>query len=600
MARKLGRIGAGSLAGKIWMLVALLSIFTLGASLGYQQLVQRVKTLGTEQATGAMMEGHQRELKSLVDSMAGLLARALEGVETEEARQDLIVRMLEKVRYLEDQSGYFFVYQPGGVAITVPPKPQLRGKNLMDTKDQNGVFFIRELIAAADAGGGFVTYHFDKPGKGIQPKLSYAKKIPGTPYMFGTGVYIDNVEEARVSIVSAIDGLTSSYVGTLALITGSLFCLVILPSAVLVIRNITRPMGQTVHMIQQLEKGHLDQRLNLNRSDEIGQMASTMDAFADSLQREVVDPLYALAGGDLTFSVKPKDEKDVLRGSILKLGEDLNTLLGEIQTASEFITLGSSQVSDFSQSLSQGATEQAGALEEVSASITQLSSQTRVNVDNAMEANALSDQARTAAERGNGQMSEMVGAMTEINSASQSISRIIKVIDEIAFQTNLLALNAAVEAARAGQHGKGFAVVAEEVRNLAARSAKAAKETAELIESSVHKVEAGSHIADRTAKGLEEIVRAIGQSSRLVGQISMAGKEQAAGIDQVSLALGQIGQVTQTNTANSEESAAAAEELASQAEQLRHMLGRFKLKGQSSQGHAPHKGGAAASRQLGW
>jgi methyl-accepting chemotaxis protein len=360
-------------------------------------------------------------------------------------------------------------------------------------------------------------------------------------------------------------------VGLIAILVG-------LALAYLISRGISSAMIQSVHMIQEMEKGHLENRLYMKRGDEIGQMGNAMDSFADSLQNEVVDSLQKLASGDLTFTAIPRDEQDVIRGSLKKLSEDMNGLLAQIHMAGEQIASGSAQVSDSSQSLSQGATEQASSLEQITSSMNKMASQTKLNAENAVQANQLADQARSDAGKGNEQMQEMIGAMADINESGRNISKIIKVIDEIAFQTNLLALNAAVEAARAGQHGKGFAVVAEEVRNLAARSAKAARETAELIEGSVKKAENGSQIADKTAMALGEIVTEITKVTDLVAEIAAASNEQAQGIAQVNQGLEQVDQVTQQNTANAEESAAAAEELSGQAAQLRQMLAHFTLK----------------------
>ncbi|MCF6179953.1 MAG: methyl-accepting chemotaxis protein, partial [Geopsychrobacter sp.] len=286
----------------------------------------------------------------------------------------------------------------------------------------------------------------------------------------------------------------------------------------------------------------------------------------------------------------------------------LNELMGNVSIAGDQIASGANEISGSSQDLSQGATTQAASMEEISASMGEMSSQIKQNAEYAGQADSLSTEAKNAAERGSKQMGEMVQAMSEINSAGQNISKIIKVIDEIAFQTNLLALNAAVEAARAGQHGKGFAVVAEEVRNLAARSAKAAQETSELIEGSVEKTAKGTQVANRTAEVLTEIVGGITKVSDLVKEISVASNEQAQGIAEVTGGLGQIDQVTQQNTATAEESAAAAETLSSQAMQLQQMLSRFKIKGvnqqnfgNSSNNNIPQIESAPASPpQVGW
>jgi methyl-accepting chemotaxis protein len=347
---------------------------------------------------------------------------------------------------------------------------------------------------------------------------------------------------------------------------------------VLVRKLIVTPMGKTMQMIKEMERGRLDNRLEMNQEDEIGQMARTMDIFAESLQIEVVRSLQKMAAGDLTYEVTPKDEYDEVRNALKKTGEDLNAIMEQIDVAADQMASGAVQVTDSSQSLSQGATEQATSLEEISSSLTQMSNQTKTNAENANEANQLTDEAKKGAEKGNLQMQDMVAAMGKINDASQNISRIIKVIDEIAFQTNLLALNAAVEAARAGKHGKGFAVVAEEVRSLAGRSAKAARETAELIEGSVEKVAKGSELANQTAKALEDIGQGIISASSLINEIAIASNEQAEGISQINKGLNQVDQVTQQNTALAEESAAAAQELSSQAAQLQGMLGRFTLK----------------------
>lgn len=295
---------------------------------------------------------------------------------------------------------------------------------------------------------------------------------------------------------------------------------------------------------------------------------------------KMVDASKRMANGDLdvTLDIQTKDEIGILADAFRTMADNMNEVLINISAASDQVASGSRQVSDSSMSLSQGATEQASSIQQLTASIEEISAQTRQNAENANEAKDLAENARGFAVKGNDQMDAMLKSMDEINESSNSISKIIKVIDEIAFQTNILALNAAVEAARAGQHGKGFAVVAEEVRNLAARSANAAKETTAMIEGSIQKVAGGTKIANETAVALEEIVKGIEKASNLVAEIAVASNEQALGVEQINQGIGQIADVVQTTSATSEETAAASEELSSQAEMLQEQVSRFKLR----------------------
>jgi methyl-accepting chemotaxis protein len=294
---------------------------------------------------------------------------------------------------------------------------------------------------------------------------------------------------------------------------------------------------------------------------------------------EAQDVLDLMAVGDLRGRMEGdyKGDNAKLKDALNNTLDSFEDILNQVANAVAQVSSGAEQVASASQSLSQGATEQAASLEEVSSSMTQVGSQTQLNAENAEQANTLSGAAHTTATQGNEHMREMLSAMTDINDKSAQVQKIIKVIDEIAFQTNLLALNAAVEAARAGVHGKGFAVVAEEVRNLAQRSAKAADETTELIESNVASVENGAKIAEQTAKALEEIVEGITKATDLVNEIASASKEQTQAVSEINDSLAQIDQVTQSNTASAEESAAAAEELSGQSVNLKEMISRFKL-----------------------
>ncbi|MDR0325827.1 MAG: methyl-accepting chemotaxis protein [Oscillospiraceae bacterium] len=314
-----------------------------------------------------------------------------------------------------------------------------------------------------------------------------------------------------------------------------------------------------------------------NRKDEIGRLMAGCGAYIDHMNL-AADELEHIAAGDLTVEIKSLSASDTMAGSLNKMIDNLNHMFHEIQISAMQVSDGSKHIADGAASLSSGSEEQAAAIDELSSTVNKILEQTSNSAAVAREAADMSSAIRNSAEKGSSQMSHMMQAVTEINDASGQISKVIKVIDDIAFQTNILALNAAVEAARAGQHGKGFAVVAEEVRNLASKSAEAAKDTGGLIENSVAKANLGMSIATETAQSLKEIVEGINRSSGLIVEVAGKTDEQAAAISHLNAGIDQVASVIQQNSATAEESSASSAEMSGQANLLEDLIAQFKLK----------------------
>jgi len=286
-----------------------------------------------------------------------------------------------------------------------------------------------------------------------------------------------------------------------------------------------------------------------------------------------------VSAGDLTsvIVVDRRDETGRLMQALKTMNDNLVTIVGQVRSGTDTMATASSEIAAGNQDLSSRTEQQASSLEETASSMEELTATVRQNADNAREANRLAQEAAGVANRGGTVVADVVHTMGAINASSRKIVDIISVIDGIAFQTNILALNAAVEAARAGEQGRGFAVVASEVRNLAQRSAAAAREIKGLIDDSVEKVEAGSALVDQAGHTMNEIVQGIGQVTGIMGEITSASAEQSAGIEQVNQAITEMDQVTQQNAALVEQASAAAEAMQEQAAQLSQVVSVFKL-----------------------
>ena len=343
------------------------------------------------------------------------------------------------------------------------------------------------------------------------------------------------------------------------------------------------PINVTAEYVDRISKGDIPEPITDKYNGDFNEIKNNLNNCIEALSALIVEDggkvLEAAADKDLSMRLSGsyQNQFNVMKDNINKVVENLDQALQQVAQGTEQVSSAGQQISSGSQSLAQGANEQASSLEEVSSSLEEMASMTKQNAENANQAKKLAGDANNNAAQGKQAMTRMSESINKIKESSDQTAKIVKTIDEIAMQTNLLALNAAVEAARAGEAGRGFAVVAEEVRNLAQRSAQAAKNTADMIAESVKNAEEGVKIAGEVAKSFESIATGNGKVNDLIAEIAAASGEQSQGIDQVNNAVAQMDKVTQQNAANSEESASAAEELSSQAEELQNMVAQFTL-----------------------
>ena len=470
-----------------------------------------------------------------------------------------------------NKSGNIFIINSEGTMIA-NMRPELVAEqanfieNAKTDKAYESAAAIYSEMTAGKSGTGKYTFNGSE-------RICYYSPIEGTDgWSYGV---VAPVKEMTSSLIYTVYGLS---------ISSLVFLLIGLFVAYRVASGIANPVRDMSDRIQLLSEGDLTSDISvIDRKDEIGTLNQSLINTVNFL-REYITEISAVLGkisnGELNVEIEKEYIGDFvsIKDSMEKIAASLTDTMIEIKNSSDQVAIGSDQVSSGAQALSQGATEQASSIEQLSASIIEISDQVRSNAVNANNATSLVESVGKEIDRSNIHMQEMIRAISEISDKSAQIGRIIKTIDDIAFQTNILALNAAVEAARAGAAGKGFAVVADEVRNLAGKSAQAASETTELIESSISAVLNGTRIADETAESLSSVVTGASKITSLMQDISKASNEQANSIGQVTQGIEQISGVVQTNSATAEESAAASEELSAQAQLLNSLVSKFRMR----------------------
>ncbi|MGQ3211124.1 methyl-accepting chemotaxis protein [Shinella sp.] len=586
------------ISARIYLLTAM-ALFFMAAAMVYK----------TQHANGEVNDERRLMLRNVTQTAISVIASyeklANDGTLTVDDAKARAITAVMAMRFGED--GYFFINGLDGMMIAHPLNPKLIGTDVRGLKDTNGKAFNIELIQIAqNPGSGFVDYYWDKPGHS-EPveKFSYIQGFQPWNWGIGTGVYADDLAAKYYT------SMTTTIVITL------LAGLATLAAALAIGRSISLPINRLKDVMLEVANNRTQSNVpDTDRKDEIGSMADALVLLRNSViernaleirqreQQEVIDgersaneqrqatvarsqsrvvetigsALERLAQGDLTVSVPelgPEYEK--LRRDFNGAVDALKSTIAAIAESTAIVNGSAGEISRAANDLSQRTEQQAASLEETAAALDEITAAVQNSTSRAEEAKRMVSDARTGAARSSDVVRNAIDAMGRIENSSSRIGEIIGVIDDIAFQTNLLALNAGVEAARAGDAGKGFAVVAQEVRELAQRSANAAKEIKTLINASSTEVSAGVSLVEETGASLADIERRVNEINDRIVAIATAAQEQSVGLREINTAVNQMDQMTQQNAAMVEQTSAASQTLAEESGQLAGRIAHFQL-----------------------
>ncbi len=497
----------------------------------------KVRDLGLKETGIVMMDDQKSKVKVASHAMAIAINQAIEKAGYTELKDkvELIRSMVGPIRFEDDNSGYFFVYQ-NTTNVAFPVNLVNQGKDLGDLKDKNGVYVIRELDKKAKAGGGFVHYIWPKPGSGDTPKLSYAEMIPGLDMWVGTGVYLDNIDHTMATLNANMRELTRSTANNMLLISGLIF-LAIIALNIVIIYGITSSLKQLITNFRDVAEGEgdLTKRINIRSSDELGELAKLFNIFLERLQgiiRKIAESSSSVGTSSSALATISKD--------LLSSSEDTLQRASNVAASSEEMSVNLNSVAAAMEQSSTNANMVASAAEEMSVTINEIA-------ENTERARSVSANAVTQAQSASGKM-------TELGHAADKIGKVTETITEISEQTNLLALNATIEAARAGEAGKGFAVVANEIKELAKQTAAATLNIKALIDD----VQSTSKT---TREEISQISSVIGGINEIIGTIATTIEEQTAATREIATNISQTSEGIQEVNENVSQSSTVAADI---------------------------------------
>lgn len=579
-------------------IVAILSIIALqGSNYAISKLIYKDVTMPNIVKT--LNGQYEYALKGVVEAGAKMMGEAVQNIPDTMEKYKYIEKAIQNIRFF-DNEGWFIAYVMDGTRINVPVSPQDNFKNFIDITDKNGIKIVQEFIKAARAGGGFVTYYFDKPGKGIQPKLTYIAPIPGIDALIGAGVYIDAVEDNQLRIEGEVQSAVNHY-SFYAVGVGGVMLIILVLLALYVIKSLCTPLSRLTAAAESVSAGNLDTEIRQDKSAprEVYSLALALRAMLENLRSRIAEAAQKSTEAEqaLDQAQKATSEAEKLREEaekakregMLAAADRLQSIVTALSSSSQMLA---SRISD-SQS---GADNAAARLSEAATSMQEMNVTVQEVARNASSASVASIGTRDKAQHGAHivEMSlqsiedvrtisaQLKDDMSLLNEHSQNITRIMGVISDIADQTNLLALNAAIEAARAGEAGRGFAVVADEVRKLAEKTMSSTSDVSSAItaiqqsteksmksvDNVFNQVDKATDLAGQSGQALHEIVATVDDTADQVHAIATASEEQSAASEEINHSITEVNSITRGSAESMHEAASAVTELMGQVKNL--------------------------------